>query len=71
MPVSYTDIPRPSVPTYDEIGEAFNLLLINATDFLLINASDDKLAISESGYDLYTEVAKPSAPSYTEITRPS
>jgi len=68
---SYTEIARPSVPTYTEIGKAMNFLLINAVDFLLINASGDRLAISGSGYDMYTEIAKPSVPTYSEIVKPS
>lgn len=55
---TYDEIAKPTT-TYTEIGEAFNLLLINTTDFLLINASGDRLAISDRGYDLYTEITRP------------
>ena len=66
---TYTEISRPPVPTYSERGKALNRLLINTTDFLLINSSGDRLGISDRGLDLYTEIARPST-TYTEITKP-
>ena len=66
---TYTEISRPPAPTYSERGRALNRLLINATDFLLINSSVDRRAISDRGLDLYTEIARPST-TYTEITKP-
>ena len=71
MPIVYTEIARPTVSTYTENGKPMNRLLINATDFLLINASGDRLAISSTGYDSYTAIGKPSAPTYTGIIKPS
>ncbi len=59
MSISYTEIPKPAAPTYEELGNQLNLLLINTVDFLLISASGDKLGISDSGYDLYTEITRP------------
>ena len=66
---TYQESSKPTT-AYTEIGEAFNRLLINATDFLLINASGDRLAISDRGIDLYNEIVKPTT-SYSVITRPS
>lgn len=66
---TYTEISRPPAPTYSERGKALNRLLINTTDFLLINSSGDRLGISDRGLDLYTEIARPST-TYTEITKP-
>ena len=66
---TYTEISRPAAPTYSEREKALNRLLINETDFLLINSSGDRLGISDRGLDLYTEIARPST-TYTEITKP-
>lgn len=68
---SYTTIDKPTT-TYSEIGEiAQSFLLINSEDFLLINASGDRLLINQTRDIGYTEITKPSAPTYTTLAKPS
>lgn len=74
MPISYTELSKPSEPTFGEVSGAVNHLLINATDFLLINATD-KLIISKaegtSVFDnIFTDVSAITGQSYTEVTQP-
>lgn len=72
MPISYTEISKPSTPTYSEVEPvAQNFLLINSEDFLLINASGDRLLINQTRDIGYTEITKPSAPTYTTLAKPS
>ena len=67
---SYTEYSKPTT-AYQSIEDAAkSLLLINLTDFLLINASGDKLIINDTRDSSYTSDSKPST-SYTSIARPS
>jgi len=70
--VTYNTISRPSAPTYNEVYAVANYLLINTTDYLLINSSNDRLLINSTGADaIYSTITKPSAPTYSTITKPT
>lgn len=67
---SYTEYLKPTT-AYQSIEDAAkSLLLINLTDFLLINSSADRLIINDTRDSGFTYPSKPST-SYTSISRPS
>ena len=69
---SYHQIPRPSVPSYSSVQPvAQQFLMINTVDFLLINASGDRLLISDARDSGYHSISRPSVPSYHSIPKPS
>ena len=63
--MAFTNISKPTT-AFSGISEMFNMLMINSTDFLLIN-SVDRLGISKSGKDLYGDLSKPTTV-YSKIT---
>ncbi len=71
MPV-YTDIPRPPVPTYQDIADFESLFLISIGNFLKINSDGDRLKVSsQRSTPEATDIPRPAVPTYTDITRPS
>lgn len=66
---SYNSDAKPTT-TYQSIEDVASFLLINLTDFLLINASGDRLIINDIRDSGFTSDLKPST-SYTSPARPS
>ena len=66
---SYNSDAKPTT-TYQSIEDVASFLLINLTDFLLINASSDRLIINNTRDSGFASDSKPST-SYTSPARPS
>ena len=67
---SYTTGSKPTTAYQSMEDVAKSFLLINLTDFLLINASGDRLFINDTRDSGFTSDSKPST-SYTSPARPS
>lgn len=68
--MTYESIPKPTT-TYSSISELFNYLLINSTDFFLINETERfKLGISGAGSSVYQTIGKPET-TYSSIVKPT
>lgn len=58
MPISYTTIPRPSVPSYTPVSELYDDIL-DESGVSILDESSGKLK-SEQKVDVFTSIPRPS-----------
>lgn len=73
MPIVYTEISKPSAPTYTERTKPFeykiDFLFQDGENYLFQDGVQKQFVALIS--DMYTTIARPSAPTYNEIVKPS
>jgi len=73
MPISYTEISKPSGPTYSTISKPTSFseqfLFQDGIDFLFQDSIEFLIGIGVAS--MYTGISKPSTPTYLTVNKPS